>query len=232
MSPFSILLQLLVLQAPVQPTVSTCEQVEVRYHHRRDRDLAQRVARAACSGVGRLRSLFGSAPPGVVRVRITADMAHWRRTTGRAWFVAAAVVGGDVVTQPPRSLRKLFDLDGTIRHELAHLFIRRAAGRNCPRWLEEGLAHHLAGQSVPAGAGDPGLPGNQQELAALEARLTAGTGDRSALQRDYAVCQRLVRRITDRVGVRELIRALAGLRRGTAALDLPLGVGTLRDLLF
>jgi len=230
--PLAILLSSMVVEGPVPRIAIACEQVEVYYHQPGDRDLARRVGRAACTGVDRMRSAFGHTLPGLLRVRITANMGQWRRMTGRPWYVAAAVVGGDVLTQPPHSLRRLADLEGTIHHEVAHLFIRHAAGRNCPRWLEEGLAHCLAEQSIHPGAGATGLPGNEKELASLEARLTRDASDRVGLQRDYAICLRLVRRVTDRVGIPDLVRALRGLRRGTAALDLPLGDGTLRDLLF
>jgi hypothetical protein len=189
---------------------------------------AEQIARIICAKKENLEALFGTRSR--VRVQVCGDMECWRRRSGRPWYIVAALVGEEeIITQPPRSLEKVDDLGGVLSHELVHLLVRRVAGRNCPRWLDEGLALWLSGQR---GMGEPDLPRNEEELARLEKRLRSGRTTREQLQRDYAVCGMLVKKLVGRVGQEALVRALSGFKSTSKPLDLPIRGKTLHFYLF
>jgi hypothetical protein len=204
--------------------INHCDRVEVIGPE----EAADRIARIVCAKKESLDALFGMKSR--VRVRICEDMQCWRKRSGRPWYVVAALVAEEeILTQPPRSLRKVDDLGKVLAHELVHLLIRKAAGRNCPRWLDEGLAQWLSGQKSLT---DASPPANEKELSALEQRLKSGKTTREQLRRDYAACRLLVKRLTDKAGQQALVRALAGLKTAKNPLDLPVGGNALRELLF
>lgn len=211
--------------AAAPAVVQECQRVEVIGP---EEETAVRIAKIICGRKRDLDVLFGVKSR--VRVRICADMHCWRTGSGRPGYISAALVGdGEILTQPARSLAKLEDLEGTLAHELVHLLIRRVAGRNCPRWLDEGLALWLSGQSV---AGEAVLPRDERELARLEERLRSGKTTRERLQEDYAVCRLLVKNLVGQVGETALVRALSGLKRAASPLDLTVRGKTLRLHLF
>ena len=204
--------------------VNHCDRVEVTGPE----EAAGRIARIVCAKKEKLDALFGMKSR--VRVTICEDMECWRKRSGHPWYIVAALVAEEeILTQPPRSLRKVDDLGGVLSHELVHLLIRRAAGRNCPRWLDEGLAQWLSGQKSLT---DAPLPANEKELAALEQRLKSGKTTREQLRRDYAACRSLVGKLIERVGDKTLVRSLSGLKKALDPLDLMLKGKALRSWLF
>ena len=216
---------LLAILAAAPAVVQQCDRVEVIGP---EEETAVRIAKMVCGRKKDLDVLFGFKSR--VRVRICGDMQCWRSRSGRPWYISAALVGGqEILTQPARSLRKLEDLEGTLAHELVHLLIRKVAGRNCPRWLDEGLAQWLSGQK---GAQDLSLQADEQELAGLEKRLGSNETPREQLKKDYATCRRLVKRLVDRVGEQDLVRSLSGLKNTPDPLDLQVKGKTLRSWLF
>lgn len=219
LTPFLMLLA----AAPV--VIHECNRVEVIGP---EEETAVRIAKIVCGRKKDLDALFEVKSR--VRVRICADMQCWRKSSGRPWYISAALVGDrEILTQPAACLKKLEDLEGTLAHELVHLLIREAAGRNCPRWLDEGLAQWLSGQKGPA---DLPLPADEKELAALEQRLDSAKITREQLKRDYAACRLLVKRLVGQVGEKALVRSLAGLKKAPAPLDLLVDGTALRSLLF
>jgi hypothetical protein len=215
---------LLVLLSAEPVVVDHCNGVEVIGPE----ETAGRIARIICGRKGKLDLLFGMKSR--VRVKICEDMECWRRSSGRPWYIVAALVGeAEILTQPPGSLQKVDDLGGVLAHELVHLLIRKAAGRNCPRWLDEGLAQWLSGQKSLA---ESRRPKNEKELSDLERRLKSPKTTRDQLERDYASCRSLVKMLVEQVGEKALVRSLSGLKKIPAALDLEVRGLSLRSLLF
>jgi hypothetical protein len=204
--------------------IEECQRVEVIAEDAGQEHMARKVAQAVCRRMRELGPLFGGFGRSPVRVRICADMETYRKRTGRPWYLAAVVLGDEIVTQPARSLVKLDDLEGTLAHELVHLLVRRVAGRNCPRWLDEGLAQWLAGQKSGLLDGSTlELPGNPAQLELLENRLASGKSTRQQMKQDYRTCLGLVDRLIGQVGKTTLVGALGGLKERPDPLTLPLG---------
>ncbi|MFC1654650.1 hypothetical protein ACFL2F_02490 [Myxococcota bacterium] len=216
---------LLAMLSAAPAVVQQCDRVEVVGP---EEETAVRIAKMVCGRKKGLDALFGFKSR--VRVRICGDMQCWRKRSGRPWYISAALVGDEeILTQPAGSLRKIEDLEGTLAHELVHLLIRKLAGRNCPRWLDEGLAQWLSGQKAVQ---DLSLPADEQELAGLEKRLGSNKTPRERLKKDYVTCRRLVKRLVDRVGEQDLVRSLSGLKNTPDPLDLQVKGKTLRSWLF
>ena len=218
------MMPLLMLLAAAPVVVHQCDRVEVIGPEEKT---AVRIAKIVCGRKKNLDALFGVKSR--VRVRVCGDMQCWRKRSGRPWYISAALVGDEeILTQPARSLEKLENLEGTLVHELVHLLIRKLAGRNCPRWLDEGLAQWLAGQKVLRVST---LPADEKELAGLEKRLGSQKTSREQLEKDYAACRLLVKKLVGLVGEKTLVRALAGLKTTRNPLDLPVNGKALRMLL-
>ncbi len=208
-------------------TLQGCDRVEVRLDDPAEREMGERLADLTCRHLRRMEELFGQRLRRNLQVRMLPDMAAWRERTGRAWYIAAVLMGDSIVTQPARSRRKLESIERSLAHELAHLFIRRAAGRNCPCWLDEGLAQILAGDRSGTGG-----PDDEKELAALESRLNAPDTGRQIREQDYRATRALVRRLIDQVGQKKLLRALWGLRTAKDPLQLIVEGRSLHKRLF
>ncbi len=96
-------------------------------------------------------------------------------------------------------------------HELSHIYLYRAAGFSVPRWFDEGVAMHLAGEW--GGRDDfylalalPGIARGNFSISNLEADFSRGE---SANRRSYAVSRAFVRDIFSYRGdLREFIALL------------------------
>jgi hypothetical protein len=209
--------------APLQP----CDRIAIRIEAAGERDFARGLGDAVCAARRRFEAAFGWRLRRRVSIRVLGDMAQWRRISGHPWYMAAALVGETIVSQPPRSLRRLDDPARPLVHELAHLFIRRAAGRGCARWLDEGLAQWLAGDRRGGRA-----PADRAALGALERRLGTAAGSRAERRRDYAAARALVGRLVRRVGLEALLAALPRLRLQADPLELELAGRPLGAWLF
>jgi hypothetical protein len=206
--------------------IQACDRLMVVVHDPAEREFAQRLADSTCQRLSDLGHRFG-ASLGPIQVHMLADMAGWRKRSGRAWYIVAALAGDRILTQPARSLRKLEAPMRPVAHELAHAFIHHTAGRNCPRWLDEGLAQWLAGDKR-AGT----LPKDSAALEGLEARLKTPDRDRSTRRNDYATSRAVVRKLIQQVGETVMLESLSDLRAGVAPLELDLRGRSLGDRLF
>jgi hypothetical protein len=106
-----------------------------------------------------LEADVGVAINGDVEVVLCATTDEFVARAGRSRREAAAFADGRLYLQPLAVLGRLADLDGTLRHELAHALIverwRRCAP--APRWLHEGLATLLADSGPVTRATEPAL---------------------------------------------------------------------------
>ncbi len=108
------------------------------------------------------------------------------------------------------------DLARVLRHELAHSFVVAKARRNCPTWLNEGIAQYLEGQRTggntrlrQAWAAGARLPWQalEQSFMALDPR-TASLA--------YVQSLAAVEALAARYGMHEVVRTLALLAAGHA----------------
>jgi tetratricopeptide (TPR) repeat protein len=89
-----------------------------------------------------LKSTLGFAPSEPIVVILYARR-EYAELGGPSW--SAGLFDGKVRV-PVRGLESLDkNVEGTLRHELAHAFIYARAGDNCPRWLHEGIAEYCEG---------------------------------------------------------------------------------------
>jgi len=89
-----------------------------------------------------------SSTPNIPRleIRLNESTGDFTARTGQPWWAAAATLGNRIELQPVRILKQRGVLFTTLRHELAHILID-SISRRAPRWLEEGFALYLAGES-------------------------------------------------------------------------------------
>lgn len=110
--------------------------------------------------------------PLVLQVRQAPSVEAFVASTGRARFEAAALVQGVVWLQPEGVLARLADVDGVLRHECVHAWLR-AHGLRLPRLLEEALAVGASGQAARL---PPAPPLTVAELEAVARELARPTG--------------------------------------------------------
>ncbi len=89
-----------------------------------------------------------STSPNIPRleIRLNESTGDFTSRTGQPWWAAAATLGNRIELQPAQILKQRGVLFTTLRHELAHILIDSISKR-APRWLEEGFALYLAGES-------------------------------------------------------------------------------------
>jgi stage II sporulation protein D len=88
------------------------------------------------------------AEPGPFEVLVHAKIADFITATGQQGWAAGATRGRRIELQPLDLLRRRGVLNTTLRHELTHAVIEVLGGGRAPRWLAEGLAIHVAGESA------------------------------------------------------------------------------------
>ncbi len=97
------------------------------------------------AGLVPIMDLLGLDRPGpVIRVQLAVEGSPAARRAP-SWAVAYAFGGAGLVVLIPSRVPGYPDhtLETVLRHEIAHVLIARAAGRNAiPRWFNEGLAIH------------------------------------------------------------------------------------------
>jgi SpoIID/LytB domain protein len=115
-----------------------------------------------------LRRRIGVPAPAQVRLQFHPTPEGYQRSTGRAWWTAAATRGQIIELQPVALLRARGILPQTLRHEIAHVLTGPALeGR--PLWVREGAAIHFAGESRPAPGKAPRCPSDDELLRAPSA---------------------------------------------------------------
>ncbi len=146
------------------------------------------------------------AGPGV-EVIIYATTGDFTTATGRPWWTAAATDGATIEMQPCQTLRARQALTTTLRHEYVHAVLASVGRGTLPRWLNEGLALHFAGEgaALPVSAQTP-QPTRDELENILRAPATP-----EALRAGYAAAYRETQTLMQTQGESRIWRlALAG----------------------
>ena len=144
------------------------------------------------------------AGPGV-EVILYAATGDFTAATGRPWWTAAATSGATIEMQPCAVLRARRALATTLRHEYVHAVLASVGRGTLPRWLNEGLALHFAGEGTALPTAIPILP-----RAALE-NAVAAPATPEALRASYAAAYQETQRLIKTQGESRVWRlALSG----------------------
>ena len=216
-------------QKPLQ--VKECRQVVVEVEDHDAKETGERVGKYVCEKAMRLAPMFGLVKGQLVYVRIAADAKSFHALTGKSYYTLAVFMSRGIrdmiITQPASILRSDERVLWVVTHELIHLMIRRAVGRRCPMWLNEGLAQWYEGRKATGP-----LPADEKALEALEARWH----DRSVAVRqrgqDYKSSLALVSLLMHHVGEEALLGAVRKLRRERKPLDVDIDGRSIRMWLF
>ncbi|MFN2578303.1 MAG: SpoIID/LytB domain-containing protein [Pyrinomonadaceae bacterium] len=137
-------------------------------------------------------------------IRFNESTGDFTSRTGQPWWAAAATKGNRIELQPLTLLKRRGALWTTLRHELAHAVIDAVSHHRALRWLAEGLAIYLAGESesishylsktrLKADELERRLerPASQQDMRALYAEAYAMTIDLIKRQGEAGVWKKL-----------------------------------------
>lgn len=206
-------------------TVSECEDVEIQFEDAGTEYMAQKLAVSACASFARFRKLFADNP-GPISVRILGSMDEWRSLTGHPWFIVATIRDHQVLTQPVSSLNRLKYPSKPVIHEIAHLFIRKVAGRAVPRWLDEGIAQWLAGDRKKLDE----LPG-KEKIAQMEKRFNNSANNRKVTKKDYELALAMVQKLIEQLGAEVLIASVPRIAHASDPFSVLVGGKTIRGML-
>ncbi|MEO8597144.1 MAG: SpoIID/LytB domain-containing protein [Candidatus Solibacter sp.] len=95
--------------------------------------------------VREIAAKYGWTPPAGIELRIYPDIDTFRNATGEPGWVAARTTARRIQLQAANSLRARGVLEGTLRHELLHVFVEAQAAGGLPVWFREGLVGYLDG---------------------------------------------------------------------------------------
>jgi hypothetical protein len=157
--------------------------------------------------------------PSRVAVESFASSGDFRSASGLAGAYLASTIGERIYLQPPHLLLRSPALARTLRHELVHVSLYRASRYGLPRWIGEGLAMRVAGESYPdtAAIGD---------LAALD-RCLGGAGSHRAVRGCYGISRRLVDTLAAELGERKMMEMIRKVASGSSfALEFRQSAGT------
>jgi hypothetical protein len=114
----------------------------VKYEGETMEDTGRRVLGSLERSYGFLKSRLNFEPKEPVIVILYARR-DYNELGGPKW--SAGLFDGKVRV-PVRGLLNLDQhVESTLRHELTHAFLYAQAGKNCPRWLQEGMAEYAEG---------------------------------------------------------------------------------------
>jgi stage II sporulation protein D len=128
---------------------------------------------------------YNWAPPAGIEIRVYPDLDTFRNATSEPGWVAARTSARRIELQPAAMLRTRGVLEGTLRHELLHVFVEAQAVVGLPLWFREGLVGYLEG--APPVAWKSGSAGAQQKGDEARARsaYAANTAQVGELVRRY-----------------------------------------------
>ncbi len=150
-----------------QLTPPTAAPPQVRLPATREGDRA-RVEAVVAREADAVRRASGETWPAGSLLVFHDSVEEYQRASGQPWWTAGAARDGRIDLLPIDVLRRRGTLERTVRHELAHLVTARAlSGR--PRWVQEGVARHVAGDRAVAPA-TGGCPPDEAFASAASAR--------------------------------------------------------------
>ena len=132
-----------------------------------DEDRRDDLKAIVASAVDDLERRTGRVLPPGSRLRFHPTVESFRRSTGRAWWVAGASAGDELEFLPVGVLERQQALVSTLRHELAHVLVDEALADR-PLWVREGAALHFAGER-PQPPPDTACPKDEALLRAPSA---------------------------------------------------------------
>jgi len=139
-----------------------------------------------------LRRAGNPSGPPMLDIRINESTGDFTGRTGQPWWAAAATKGTKIELQPVAILKRRGVLNTTLKHELAHVIIDLVSHNRAPRWLEEGFAIYLAGESASYSHGSREMLSEEE----LEKRLehpTSQAGMRAAYADAYLKVKEMIR---------------------------------------
>ena len=148
-----IVLHLASAQLPIAADILEGEHYSIEFE-RQDVDTARLVGTVideCWDDVARAVGADSQSAP--VRVLIPGTLDEFRNLAGgndKRWVVGVAVHPHSLIAvKPPRMLApSLKSIRQTVRHELAHIMLSRASNvGNMPRWLNEGIAMRVSGET-------------------------------------------------------------------------------------
>jgi len=152
----------------------------------------------------RVRRELGSRAdviPRRVRVRTFTITAEFINATGQPGWASASNDGESIAVQPLGLLARKGILETTLRHELIHLIVHRAAASGVPHWYEEGMVLYLTHEQIEPVQSE--LPtGRNLEQAILNPRSEA------EMKAAYAMALERVRKIARQRGEAALWKIL------------------------
>lgn len=155
------------------------------------------------------RSLF-TPPGGPVTVTLYTEAQFTDITRAPAW--AAAAFDGRIRLPVRGALADRDELRRVLTHELAHAFVRAAAPRNVPVWLDEGIASLVEPRGVAWAREDVRAAGRLLPHGRLQTGFRGMDGADAQLA--YAQSALLVAALVERHSLGALNSLLADLGRG------------------
>ena len=146
--------------------------------------------------------LSESAPFEVV---VHASTADFIAATGQSGWAAGATRGRKIELQPLSLLKRRGVLNSTLRHEMTHAVIEVLSGGRAPRWMAEGLAIYVAGESATLPKIDDQ---GRLETGELEARL-ARPSQIGESRKLYAMAYHKIRAMIEAEGEASVWRRVA-----------------------
>lgn len=149
-------------------------------------------------------------PRSTVVVTLYTDQQFVDITRAPAW--AAAAYDGRIRLPARGALADAAELDRVLTHEVAHAFVRAAAPRNVPMWLDEGIASVVEPRDLQWAQDEVRRAGRLLPSATLMGSFRSLSGDTARLA--YAQSALLVRALIDRRSEGALNALLSDLGRG------------------
>jgi len=116
---------------------------------------------------------------------IHATTADFIKATGQSGWAAGVTRGRRIELQPLKLLQKQGILETTLRHELTHAVIELVSRGRAPRWLSEGLAIYVAGETI---AENPQI-GRSFSREELDRKLANPASEKEKRQLYLAACR-------------------------------------------